>query len=163
MVGLSMALTIAICVGVFVASYAQVGSALSDFLPEDATFVPTPEAGAAQTAADAPVPAAPTPAPEPPVPPGQVATGGPAAGGTGTEPAFQPTHVITPGSPINFRRVPGVAGPETVITTLTPGTELRSLDEEQTIDDAVWMRFEIANGDQGWVRQVDTEQVDGAP
>ena len=164
MVGVSMALTIGICVGVFVASYARVGSALTDFLPADATFVPTVDPAQTQVPA---VPAAEDPDLTPPpagAVPDQGAPGGQAPVEPGaTEPAFAATHQITPGSPINFRSTPGVAGDETIISVLDPGTPLRSLGEEQTVGGAVWMRFEIESGDQGWVREVDTEPVAGSP
>lgn len=164
MVGVSMALTIGICVGVFVASYARLGSLASDFVPQDATFVPTVVPATTQVAA---VPAGNEPAPTPP--PADAATDEGAPSGQGpvapgaTEPAFAATHQITPGSPINFRSSPGVAGDETIISVLDPGTPLRSLGEEQSVGGAVWMRFEIESGEQGWVREVDTEPVAGSP
>ena len=155
MVGVSMALTIAICVGGFATIYAGLTPFTSDFVAQERPPTPTPTAA---PAAAAPEPAGaaevaiaatePTPAPAP------AETEAPAP--TATSEAFQPTHQIVGGGPVNLRPNPSTVDP--AILALPVGTPLQSLDEEVPAEDGTsWLRFRTEDGEEGWVRDIDTE------
>jgi hypothetical protein len=162
MVGLSMALTIALCVGSFVYIYAWADPLTRDFVNASApepTRTPTREAAARseeEEPADEPAPEdepeeeepEPTQAPDP----------------TPTPDSFQPTHVISAETPINFRPGPAVASGDPV-ATLGPGTELQYLNESEPSQDPAqegnlnWLRFRTADGLEGWIREIDVEPL----
>ena len=155
MVGITMALTIAICVGGFAGIYASLVPFLSDVVPaegRDATRTPTPAPAAAQAPeAEAPEPTAPpAPPPEP--------TPTPVPEPTATATTFQPTHQIGAAQSVNLRPEP--SRNNTPIRALAPQTPLQFLDERapaEIPDDAPgWMRFRTAEGEEGWVREIDT-------
>lgn len=159
LVGLSMALTIAICIGGAAAIYAVLVPIFSDLVPisaapRGAQVVATqaPEGGTepqgngddgpAVVAPPAPTAApAPTPTPEP------------------TD-AFEPTHQISSSQSINFR-----AGPSTndqILLALSPATPLEATGERAPTanpaqDGNFWLQFTIEDGTEGWVREIDTE------
>ena len=162
MVGLSMALTIAVCIGAFVFSYARLGSLASDFVSQEATFVPTPNLAATGIAAVAPPPE-PTPTPAPPPPVDEPAAEQAQAGPTATGSAFQPTHQSNSQFPINFRSTPGASDENTILFALPVATPLQYLGEERTVDGAVWMRFRTAEGEEGWIREIDSEPYEENP
>lgn len=160
MVGVSMALAIAICVGVFTAIYAGLTPWLSDIVPiapaastqvanNDARSAPASSGGTEQPAIAPVEEAAPTPTPapeaEPTTPPEPEAD------------AFEPTHQINVpnGQSINLRPEPSTNN--SAIRALAPGTPLQYLDEESQGTDDVWMRFATEEGEEGWVREIDTE------
>ena len=162
MVGISMALTVAICVGGFATIYAALTPFTADLVPQEREPTPAPtrvaarseDLGAAPTsapevaiAAEAPTP---TPAPAP--------TEAPAP--TPTEEAFRPTHQISAGQSINFRSGPSTADP--ILFALPPLTPLQYLNEDAPTqnpaqDGRRWMRFRNEDGEEGWVREIDTE------
>ena len=160
MVGVSMLLTIAICVGVFAASYARLGSLASDFVPQEATWIPTVDAGGTRVAQAMLTPARP-PATT------QTSTDANAAGNlsptplataTATATAFQPTHQANSATQINFRSSPGVAPDNSNrIRALTLAEPLQSLNEERTVNGEVWMKFRDEDGEEGWIRAIDAE------
>lgn len=83
---------------------------------------------------------------------------------TTTPKAFMPTHQIQGGESINLRPDPSFDHPP--IRALAPTTPLQYLDEEAptatpAADGARWMRFRIADGAEGWVREIDVEPYRG--
>lgn len=172
MIGLSMALTLMVCVGAFTMIFAQLEPVVSDFVGRGNIDAPTPvptQPPVAQEAAAAPT-----------APPEAAATSAPAAptapaGGAPTESAetptpdpdeFTPDFQITGDGPVNLRPGPGVASGAAIVA-LPIGTPLQYLDEEQpTTDPAgddlgdgnVWMRFRTEDGQEGWIREVDVEE-----
>ncbi|MBA3642515.1 MAG: SH3 domain-containing protein [Chloroflexia bacterium] len=162
MVGLSMALTIAICIGGFSAIYAGLVPYLSDIVPvspreraaptavpdDDVVAAPAPEVEPEAPAIAQAAPVETEPPAEPPAP----------AAPTATSEAFTPDFQIA-GATINFR-----AGPSTndaIIEALPPATPLQFLGEEAAStnpDDAPgWRKFKTEDGTEGWVREIDTE------
>lgn len=71
---------------------------------------------------------------------------------------FEPTHQIAAAGPVNLRPEPSVNN--TPIIALPPATALQYLDEEapteDTADGSRWMRFRTEDGQEGWVREIDT-------
>jgi len=160
MVGVSMALTIAICIGGFTAIYAGLVPYLSDIValsPRERAAVPTAEPEA--DVLDAPAPEVEAEAPaiaeaalvptEPPPEPSEP---------TATTEAFTPDFQIT-GTTVNFRS--GPSRDDAIIESLPPATPLQFLDEEAAStnpDDAPgWRKFRTESGAEGWVREIDTE------
>jgi hypothetical protein len=165
MVGLSMALTIAVCIGGFVWIYAQVEPFTKDFV-DAATVEPTretiaeevdepadeetaePDDDAGENAADEEPDVEPTDEPEP----------------TRTPAGFNATHVVSSEVPINFRPGPGVNSGDP-LRQLNPGAELQYLnDTEQSEDpnadgDTAWLKFRDEDGLEGWIRQIDVEPI----
>ena len=171
-VGLTMALTIAICVGGFAVIYAQLQPYIRDFVsqepPVDDAFAVGPvigtqdEAAAPTAAPEAPTVAAAappqTPAEAPPPPP-PTDTPAPAPTAAG----FTPDYQLRGEEQVNLRAGPGTEFE--VVIVLIPLQPLRYLGEEAPTNDPAtdgnrWMRFETENGEQGWVREVDVEPYD---
>lgn len=154
MVGISMALTIIICVGGAIVIYAGLVPYLSDIVPvegREPTRVPAPTRDSAQvlpTPTSAPTIAAPTPTPAP------------EAGPTATQTTFQPTHQIGAAQSVNLRPEPSTNN--SPIRALAPETPLQYLNEDAPTDNPAqdgrrWMRFRTEQGEEGWVREIDTE------
>lgn len=147
LVGISMALTIIVCLFAFIWIYAKIGPLLSDFIPNqpEATATPSAQTSASESAAPA-------------------ATGGESTAPAASEsqpPASQaaewsPTHRIADGEDINFRAE--ATSSSNAIGVLAPGTHLKSLGEEQQAEGAAWILFQTENGAQGWVRKIDVDQ-----
>jgi hypothetical protein len=159
MIGLSMVLTIAICIGGAALIYAALVPVLSDLVPislpapnqsnDVVTNNPPPDgaraAGAAPTPTPAIAPAAVESAPtEPPATPAD---------------AFTPDYQINAAESVNFR-----AGPSTsdqILRALPPATPLQYLNEDAPAanpnDGPRWMKFKTEDGAVGWIRQIDTE------
>ena len=160
MVGVSMALAIAICVGGFAAIYAGLTPWLSDLVPiapaastqvasTNSQSAPVSNGNAEQPAIAPVEEAQPTPTPEPP-PETPAPTAAPA------EDEFEATHQIrAAGESINLRPEPSTNN--NPIRALSPATPLRFLNEESPSNDGVWMRFATEEGEEGWVREIDTE------
>lgn len=165
MVGLSMALTIAVCIGGFVWIYAKAEPFTKDFVdastvaptretsaqddPDDEeTAVPDDESDGGGSGGEDEADEEPTEEPEP----------------TETPDGFRVTHVVSSEVTINFRPGPGVNSGDPV-AQLTPGTELQYLDETEASQDAnadgdtSWLRFRTEDGLEGWIRQIDVEPV----
>jgi hypothetical protein len=169
MVGVSMALSIAITIAAFIWLYVQIGPFLSDFIPQDSaagepvqtgpgfTFgtdlTPTPEGEADE-------PDAPMVNPTPDDTDADADATDVAAITPEAEPEWQPTHQIRPGPNVNFR-----SGPNTISPTqgaLAPGTPLRYLDESQPAGGVTWMFFEVEDGTEGWIRDIDVDEIEPA-
>lgn len=173
-IGLSMAATIAVLVGGFVAIFALTLPWVSDFVPLQArerTPTPPPAIVAQVEPADAgPAPtsvlnaitgnqneeAAPAVAPEATQPPEP----------TETPEAFEATHQIRSDQAVNLRPQPSSeTTPDNQPLALPPSTQLQYLDEDQPTNDPSdaprWMRFRTEDGDEGWVRQLDVVEVNG--
>lgn len=170
MIGLSMALTLMVCVGAFTMIFAQLEPVVSDFVGRGDVEVPTPIPTQPPVAQEETTPA-------PTTPPQPEATTAPTAVGTGDEAEateeptadpdeFTPDFQITGDGPVNLRPGPGVASGDAIIA-LPIGTPLQYLDEEEpTTDPArddlgegdVWMRFRTEDGEEGWIREVDVEE-----
>jgi hypothetical protein len=161
MVGITMVLAIAICIFGAAGLFAWLSRPFSDLIPMvapaaqiQATSAPVDSTGG-QPAAEPPAPAAqlsevPTVAPD-------AAATEPTAAPNPDD--FQPTHQIGASQSVNFRSGPSTADP--VIVALPPATALEYLDEDEPTtnpaDGDRWMRFRTENGDEGWIREIDTE------
>jgi hypothetical protein len=156
MIGVSMALVVTLTIGAFIWVFFKIDPYSTDFTGRTGANYPTPAivrvlasppgavAASPGTATAAGAPAIPTP----------TALGTPVANGAAT-PAFAPTHVIADyGQQVNLRAGPSTSSSR--IASLAPGTKLKFLNEQQTIGETVWMRFQTERGDIGWVRQIDT-------
>jgi len=164
-VGLSMLLTIAVCLGAAAFIYAALVPFLSDIVPiparapaaAPAAVNPAPvgrnvdeqsapietdgEPNAVQPADAVLQEPDPTPTPEPePTPTPEPEP---------TEEPFEPTHQVDALQSVNLR-----SGPNGQIIRAIPiAAPLRYLDETQTGSDGQpWMRFETEEGDEGWLR-----------
>jgi len=174
MIGLTMALTLAVCVGSFTLIYAQLEPVVSDFVSEGETEAPpTPEPVVAETQ--------PTNDAEDPAPTQETAeptqeseetdeTDEPEAT---TEPTpgdeFVPDYQIDSGQPVNLRAGPSVNNSGEPIVAVPIDAPLMYLGESQPTEDPggdglgdgqVWMKFRTEDGEEGWIREVDvTEYV----
>jgi hypothetical protein len=154
MVGLTMVLAIAICIFGAAGLFAWLSGPFSDLVPMIAPAAERPVETESEAPAEDPVVPEQTAA-EPEVP--EVAQQEPTI--AASEDDFEPTHQIAPGDTINFRAGPSTADP--IIIALSPATPLQYLDEDQPTvnpgDGSRWMKFRNENGDEGWVREIDTE------
>lgn len=157
MVGITMALTIAICVGGFTGIYAGLLPYASDIIPADErepTRAPTRAPDAAQAAPAAPPTEPPVQEAAPP-PPAETPVPEP----TPTPTSFQPTHQITGVQSINLR--PDPSRDNNPIRVLPIATPLEFLNEradpQLPEDEPGWMKFRTEDNEEGWVRQIDTE------
>jgi len=173
MVGLSMAITIALCIGSFVWIYAQVEPVIGDFV-DAATVGPTTvsqdthegepdeEATAAPQDEETPEPEAETPEADSNVV--EPSDNEPKPTAT-REVEFKVTHIVSAEVPINLRPGPGVGSGDPVGNSLPPGTELQYLDKTQPSQDpnadgdTAWMNFRLEDGREGWIRQIDVSSV----
>jgi hypothetical protein len=154
MVGLSMALTIALCIGAFTWIYLQVDPLTRDFV-NAATAAPTkkPAAASARTPTTASgggsggndiAAAAPTKTPKP-VP-------------TPTSSQFSANYRVSLSieNRVNLRPGPSVASGDPVVS-LDPGTELQYLGDTENSQDTdaepgvQWMKVRTADGIEGWI------------
>jgi hypothetical protein len=174
MVGLSMALTIAVCIGSFVWIYGQIEPFTKDFV-DAATAGPTTvsqsqEEDTAESEATEPADEEATVTSETEAVPTDESNvddstdAKPTPTSTPDEDEFKPTHTVSSEVTINFRPGPGVNTGEP-ISTLAPGTELQYLGEtEQSQDpgadgDTAWMQFRTEDGEEGWIRQIDVTAI----
>lgn len=171
MIGISMLLTIAVCVGSFSIIYAQLDTIVGDFVTRNelkqaratepaliAAAAPTQPPSSEPTTAPAPT-NAPTEAP---------------AETTEAEPTqepdegeFDPDYQIDSVGSVNLRSGPGTDTP--AIRALPLEEPLLYLGESQESDNPerdgltegqVWMHFRTEDGEEGWVRELDvTEYV----
>jgi hypothetical protein len=151
-VGLSMALTIAVCIGSFAWIYAKADPLFADFVGADGTSsTRTPTA-----AASAPARGSADEEPEPTERPTEEAepepTEEPTPAPTETPEVFQATHLTNPNSRVNFRPEPNLNTEP--VALLDPGTPVQALGDEETDGDGnLWMRFRTEDGLEGWLRQ----------
>ena len=169
-VGLSMALTIAICIGGATVIYAALVEPLSQFIPippaqqiapqqgagasGGLSDVPSVDAPAAQASSSQDVVAAPTESPPSPTPEPT-----PDPSPTAASEAFDPTHQIRGDQAVNLRTEPSRSD-SGVIRALPPSTPLQFMDDEAPTenpveDGDVWMLFRTSEGEEGWVREID--------
>ena len=158
MVGVTMGIVIAICIFGAAVVFAALSQPFSDLIPMAGQVAPAqtsaPDSGEPNTSE--PVIAA---AEEPTVPPAEP-TVAPSADATNTPEAddFEPTHQIGAAQSVNFRAGPSTG--DSIIEALSPATPLQYLDEEaptsNPADGDRWMRFRTEDGQEGWVREIDT-------
>jgi hypothetical protein len=159
MVGVSMALAIAICVGVFAAIYAGLTPWLSDLVP----IAPAASTQIASSNGQAPPPntndngqnqpaiqpaAQPDPTPTPP--PAEDPTPPPEVDG------FEPTHQVSSASGESINLRPDPSTNLEPIRALSPETPLQFLDDESPSDEGTWLLFRTEQGEEGWIREIDT-------
>lgn len=173
MIGISMLLTIAVCVGSFSIIYAQLDTIVGDFVSRNEpgrtrTSPPTQVAVVVPTDASSDEPTA-APTVEPTLVPTE--TSADAAEPEPTEEAddedFDPDYQLDSAGSVNLRSGPGTRFD--IITAITLEQPLEYLDEsEPTADPAadnlgqgqVWMKFRTEDGEEGWIREIDvTEYV----
>lgn len=149
LVGLSMAVAIAICIVGFIWIYVRVGPIFSDFIPESsANLTPVVLGGAATPGSSA----------SPTAGGGGLATPQPTSTiSASPTPIWESTHEIVSGETVNFRK-----GPTTdsdVVDVLPPGTELKFIGEQEVTDGVTWMHFQAEDGTIGWIRTVDVSPL----
>lgn len=167
MIGVSMALTIALCIAGFSVIYASMDEVLGDFVSRDrptaeaeepvaGTQIAAQDAAPAETQGQPSEPTvAPTEAPEPTIPP----TEPPA---TPTEVAFEPDYQTSSQYSLNLRSEPSSEGGDsTIVAVLPPASPLTYQNEDAPTTNAQdgdsWMRFLTEEGDEGWIRAIDVE------
>lgn len=153
-----MGIVIAICIFGAAALFAALSQPFSDLIPMAGPIAPvqTPasEPGAAETG-EQDVAAA-----EEPTAASTDAVAAPTAEATAasTSDDFEPTHQIGAASSVNFRAGPSTG--DSIIEALSPATPLQYLDEDAPTtspsDGDRWMRFRTEDGQEGWVREIDT-------
>lgn len=166
MIGVSMGLTIAVCIGGFSVIYASLDNVVGDFVSRDVptAIVQTP-ATEGQVAANDPETGggdgdAEQLAPEPTAPPTTPPESTPPPAEEPEE--FTPDRQSSSQQTIRFRTEPGTSGgEETIVTVLTPSTPVQSTGETETNDDpepnTLWIQLRLEDGTVGWMREIDTE------
>ena len=156
MVGITMVLAIAICIFGAAGLFAWLSRPFSDLIPVVAPAAQVQQA-AEPTETSGQQPASDEPAIAVQAEPTQPAPAAPANSPAAED--FKPTDQIGASQSVNFR-----AGPSTtdaIIVALPPETPLEYLDEdaptENPSDGDRWMRFRDEAGDEGWIREIDTE------
>jgi len=173
MIGISMALTIAVCVAGFSFIYAALDDTVGDFVARDvpAPVIPTSQPTEAAVAQGAAPPAGETPAADsaPTEAPEPEPTAEPDETAEPTEDAdeFQPDYQSSQNARLNFRSEPSTSGGNsTVIIALAEGTLLESTGETQPSDDPNedgedgWLQFQLEDGTVGWLRAIDVEELE---
>lgn len=159
MVGITMALTIIILILGSAGLFAWLSRPFSDLIPIAAPAAGVPAVSATQPPAQQPEPqreeqavGAEEPQPTQPAPT-TAATAEP------TTTAFEPTHQIGASQSVNFRAGPSTS--DAIIIALSPATPLQYLNEDEPTtnpsDGDRWMKFRNEAGQEGWVREIDTE------
>lgn len=173
MIGISMLLTIAVCVGSFSIIYAQLDTIVGDFVSRNEpnqprVTAPAEVAVSAPTQVQSSEPTAP-----PPAEPTSVPTETP-ADDTEAQPTeepdsdeFNPDYQIDSVGSVNLRSGPGTNSPP--IRALPLEEPLQYLGESEESDNPArdglaegqeWMHFRTEDGEEGWVRELDvTEYV----
>jgi hypothetical protein len=160
-IGLSMMLTIALCVGGFAVIYAKIDPFTRDFV-NAATLTPTKaptkeskpakSGQSASTGGDQPTE---TPVPEAPTetPTSEETTPSPTA-----TPGFTPDYELSSDVRVNLRS--GPSQDTDIVDTLDSGTKLQYLNDSQDDDNGTtWMKFVTASGETGWIRQIDVSKT----
>lgn len=156
LVGVSMALVVALLIGSFTWLFFRLDPFFTDFAGrsgvERASPVPARGAVSTRTATARAGAATPVESAFPQVPtPTALA---PATPRTAATPSFTATHAIADfGQQVNLRAGPSAASAR--VALLAPDTRLQFLNEDERAGETVWMRFQTERGDTGWVRQID--------
>lgn len=151
-VGLSMALTIAVCIGSFAWIYAKADPLFADFVGADRTSSTRTPTAAASAPARGSADEEPEPTEEPTEEAEPEPTEEPTPAPTETPDVFQATHLTNPNSRVNFRPEPNLNTEP--VALLDPGTPVQALGEEETDGDGnLWMRFRTEDGLEGWLRE----------
>jgi Bacterial SH3 domain len=154
-VGLSMALTIAVCIGSFAWIFVRAEPLFADLVGNNATAVrsatrtSTPSSdGDDEAAAPVRTPTA-EPTREEDSEPTETAEPRPTA--TATPEQFQATHLTNPNSRVNFRPDPSLNNEP--ITQLPPSTPIQAIGGDETDSDGnQWLEFRTEDGQVGWLR-----------
>lgn len=156
LVGVSMALVVALLIGTFTWLFFRLDPLFTDFAGRTGVERASPVSarGAVSTRTSTARAAATPPAestfPQLPTPTALAA----ATPRTAATPSFTPTHAIADfGQQVNLRAGPSAASAR--VALVAPGTRLQFLNEEERAGETVWMRFQTERGDTGWVRQID--------
>jgi hypothetical protein len=161
-VGLSMALTIAVCIGSFAWIFVRAEPLFADLVGNDATAVrsatrtPTPSGDgegngsggeeAAGAAAD------PTETREEEAEAEPTETSEPRPTATETPAQFQATHLTNPNNGVNFRTEPSLDAD--IIDILPESTPVQALGDSETDSDGnQWLQFRTEDGQTGWLRE----------
>ena len=158
MVGVTMGIVIAICIFGAALLFAALSQPFSDLIPMAGPAAPVqapaPDANAS-SGQDQVIAAE-----EDPAPPAAEPTVAPSADVTTTPETddFEPTHQIGAAQSVNFRAGPSTG--DSIIEALSPATPLQYLDEDAPTsnpsDGDRWMRFRTEDGQEGWIREIDT-------
>lgn len=157
MVGVTMGIVIAICIFGAAVVFAALSQPFSDLIPMAGPVAPAQTTGQEPSTGDRENPVVAAAA----APTATVASSdAPNAGATNTPQAddFEPTHQIGAAQSVNFRAGPSTG--DSIIEALPPATPLQYLDEDAPTsspsDGDRWMRFRTEDGQEGWVREIDT-------
>jgi hypothetical protein len=159
-VGLSMALTIAVCIGSFAWIFVRAEPLFADLVGNDATAVRsatrTPTAAGNDDDDEAVGGDAPTRTPEEVAQeeeePEPTETAEPRPTATQTPAQFQATHLTNPSNGVNFRTGPSLDSE--VITILPESTPFQALGDQQVDGDGnQWLQFRTEDGLVGWLRE----------
>lgn len=163
MIGISMFLTIAVCVGSFSMIYAGLDSFVGDFVSRGevkAEPSPTQEAAAQAVPTEEPKPTEP---PTEPTPTAEPEEAEPTPTPTDSDPdTFAPDYQLDSFGSVNLRSGPGVR--YEVVATITMEQPLQYLDESEATSDPAndelgegdrWMKFRTQEGEEGWIREID--------
>lgn len=168
MIGISMALTIAVCVGSFSVLYASLNGVVSDFVTE-VEDQPTATVAAAPTEADVTAAQPAEAAPEPTAAPDSEQDAAPTEEPQPTEQSqdeqgeFNPDYQIASAPSVNLREGPSVQNSAS-LGALNVDTPLQFLDETTPSTDLagdgmgegqLWMLFRTEDGEEGWIRDID--------
>ena len=168
-VGISMVAAIAVCFAAFSWIYVQLEPWVQDFAgaedaPPTATARPAAENQDDQDEEEAPAPTdTPEPDAEPTVEEEPEIEGAPVdevpTEGAEEPNQFEPDYVVSAGQDVNFRSEPSTAaGGATVIEPIPNGTQLQTTGETapaDTPDNGPWIQFELEDGTEGWLREID--------
>jgi Bacterial SH3 domain len=158
MVGVTMGIVIAICIFGAAVVFAALSQPFSDLIPMAGPVAPVQNAApetSNSNSSDNQVIAAEEPTAAPAEPTAAQSAGAPA---TPAAEDFEPTHQIGAAQSVNFRAGPSTG--DSIIEALSPATPLQYLDEDaptsNPADGDRWMRFRTEDGQEGWVREIDT-------
>lgn len=150
MIGLSMALTISVCVGGFTIFYNALDGYTSDFIAQKEPTVP-PTAAPTNPPQQAPANTGQSGANPTAEPTRRSIEANPTAGATGTPGTFTPDYQIASTGSVNLRSGPGTS--YDAVIALPYQTALQYLDETQTTSDpdadTEWMKFRTEDGEEG--------------
>ena len=153
MVGLTMLLTITICIGASTTIYAKLSPLMSDFVSAKPKATATRPAVAGIPAGAAPTSAPPAAPTSPPTAAAPTPTSAPAA----TANTFKPDYQVNSGYRVNFRSEPSTDSSDTIIEGLAPATPLQYTGTSDSSSGTVWMKFKLQDGTVGWIRQIDVQ------